>query len=96
MDALIEQKFEACGNQIRTLREPSGAGGWHVGECLVTHIEGEASKRATLFAAAPELLEAAMACLSTLESLHKTIGPREIEWPQITNVRAAIAKATGA
>lgn len=50
---------------------------------------------APLLAAAPELLESLEACLRTLSSLHKTIGPREAEWPQIVNARAAIAKALG-
>ncbi len=84
-------KFEACGNQIRTLREPNGGGGWFVAEVAVTHVEGEASKRATLFAASADLLEALEIIVGDIERSPRRFTPSE----KVAIARAAIAKAEG-
>lgn len=67
MSEALFPPMEACGNQIRTRREANGTGGWHVAEVAVTHIEGEATRRARLFAASPRILAALQLLLTEAE-----------------------------
>lgn len=88
--------MEACGNLIRTARAEDGSGGWHVAEVAVTHIEGEASRRARLFAAAPELLEALLDLRGEIVHDEESELSRAEFDAMLTRVEAAISKATEA
>jgi hypothetical protein len=61
----------------------------HVKNSTIQPIEANAR----LIAAAPDLLAALEYAAAELESMNKTLGWKDGEWPSVTQARAAIAKA---
>jgi|GEM_PF-2470002 len=91
------QKWEACGNLVRTARNADGSGGFLVAECPVN--TGYASEHAHLIAAAPSLRMVLARLLDVcvrMEAENEATRPTEDEYQEaITAGRAALVSATG-
>lgn len=84
-------KLEACGSLVRTCRNPDGSGGFLVAD--VPHARPDSHELAQLFAAAPDLLDAARAAADLLTRQKWLPDSTDSEAVVLAKCLAAVAKA---